>query len=106
MLRMKKLEFLLVLLFLAFTTNAQNIVVETIRITNTVDKENHYSIPKLKDLSNARNAIVDKINSYLLETFDITSYNQSEIDEFRWSDLDFDSEVKSGIAYIHYGGEY
>ncbi len=106
MLSKKKRVFLLILLFVAPTTHAQNMVVEKIRITNTIDKENNSMIPKLKDLSNPRNPIVDKINSYLLETFDITSYKQSEITEFRWSDVDFDSEIKSGIAYIHYGGEY
>jgi hypothetical protein len=103
---MKTITFLLVCITIANATKAQNIIVEKIKITETVDKNTTSDIPKLKDLSNPQNPIVEKINSSLLETFDIPSFNQSEITEFRWYDVKFDAEVKAGIAYIHYGGEY
>jgi hypothetical protein len=101
---MKKLLFALT--FIAHSILAQNIVVEKVKIIETIDKKTASNVPRVKDLSNSQNPIVLKINSHLLEHFDLTSYNQQEIEEFRWYDLDFDSDIKSNLLFIHYGGEY
>ena len=101
---MKKI--IIILLCATHSMIAQNIVVEKVKITETVDKKRVSNIPRVKDLSNAQNAVVSKINSYLLEHFDLNSYNQKEIEEFRWYDVDFDSEVKSGVLFVRYAGEY
>ena len=101
---MKKLLFFLA--FACHTVFAQNILVEKVEIRSTIDKDNVSNIPRLNDLSNPKNPIVAKINSYLLESFELTSYKQSEITEFRWSGVEFKFEVKSGIAWIQYTGEY
>jgi hypothetical protein len=99
-------KFFLALMFASHSMLAQNFVVEKVKITETVDKKTVSNIPRLKDLSNHENPVVSKVNSYLLEHFDLNSYNQHEIEEFRWYDVDFDAEVKSGILYLHYEGEY
>ncbi len=36
----------------------------------------------------------------------INSYHQSELEEFRWYDIEFHSEVKEGIIFIAFVGEY
>ena len=36
----------------------------------------------------------------------INSYHQSELEEFRWYDVEFLSEVKEGIVFIAFAGEY
>lgn len=101
---MKKLFFVF-----ACTTHsilAQNITVEKVLIKETMDKNSVSNIPRVKDISNSHNPVVEKINSYLLEVFDIPSFNSNEITDFRWHEVTFDAEVKSGIIYIHYEGEY
>jgi len=101
---MKKLLFMI--MCATHSILAQNIVVEKVKITETVDKKTVSDIPRVKDFSNPQNPVVSKINSFLLDHFDLTSYNQNEIEEFRWYNVDFDAEVKSGLLYIRYGGEY
>jgi hypothetical protein len=63
-------------------------------------------VPRVKDTANPGNSMVTKINKVILERFEIESFNQKEIKEFNWSGVTFKSEVKSGIAYIRYEGEY
>jgi len=99
-------KMFIILFCVTHSVLAQNIVVEKVQITETIDKKTVSNIPRVKDTSNPRSAVVAKINSYLLESFDLPSYNANEIDEFRWYEVDFDSEVKSGFLYIRYGGEY
>ncbi len=102
---MKKLLFLLVIASQLQTAGAQNIVVEKVQITETIDKKTVSNIPRVSDRGR-QNPNVDKINSFLLETFDIPSYDPRQIKEFRWYDVDFDAEINSGIIYIRYAGEY
>ena len=101
---MRKIFF--VLLCATHSMIAQNIIVEKVKIMETVDKKTASNIPRVKDVSNAQNPVVSKVNSYLLEHFDLNSYDQKEIEEFRWYDVDFDAEVKSNLLYLHYAGEY
>jgi len=91
----------------AVTSFAQsNFVVERIQLTNTIDKESKSFIPKLKDIANPKNPIVAKVNQHFMDRFEITSYNQRELEEFRWSELDFKSEILDNLLYISTSGEY
>jgi len=60
----------------------------------------------LVDTRNSDNKVVAKINNYILETFMIDSFKPAEIAEFRWYDVNFQSEIEDDIAYISFAGEY
>jgi hypothetical protein len=81
-------------------------VVDTIQLTETVDQRSVSDIPRLRDTSNEDNPVVESINSRILDRFMINSYVQSELDEFRWYDVGFSSEIKENILYISFAGEY
>lgn len=86
--------------------SSQNYVVENIKLVETLNNKNVSDIPKLRDLKSDKNPIVDKINARILDIFMIESFVQKEIEEFRWFDVQFNSEVKENILYINYSGEY
>lgn len=69
--------FILVLSYLNSTS--QNIIVQKIKLRNTNYKEYISDIPKLKDLKNPKNTVVEKINNQILEYFMINSFKQKLI---------------------------
>lgn len=63
-------------------------------------------IPRVKDKANPNNAGVAKINSLLLDRFDLKSFNPKDAESFQYSGITFTSQVKSGLLYLEYSGEY
>lgn len=85
-------------------TLAQNVIVEKVKVTRSSDKESSTNIPRVKDTTNPHNEKVAAINIALLEWLELPGY-QSESDEISYL-VDFESEVKADIVYIHITGEY
>lgn len=84
----------------------QKTIVEKIKLIETVDNRYVSEIPKVRDLTNKKNPIVDKINTQILDRFMINSFEQSELEEFRWYEVEFSFEIKENILYISFVGEY
>jgi hypothetical protein len=103
---MKRIALLFTLVFWVVDATSQNIVIEEVPIVETIEKKNTSRLPRFKDLSNRSNPMVSKLNAFVLDVFSLETYNQNEITEFRWYDVKFVSEVKGGIAFIRYEGEY
>lgn len=101
-----KLKLLIVILINTMICFGQTYVVEEVHLTETLENEYVSKIPKLKDLSNADNPVVERINFQILDRFMINSYEQSEIDDFRWFDIEFSSQIDADILYISFSGEY
>jgi hypothetical protein len=101
-----KYKLLIVVLINTLMSYSQEFVIEKVHLTETVDNRYVSEIPKLKDLSNDSNPVVDRINSQILDRFMINSYEQSELEEFRWYDVVCSSEIKDSILYISFSGEY
>jgi hypothetical protein len=102
------MKYILLIITLINTLNcySQEFVVEKVHLTETLENKYVSDIPKLKDLSNDNNPVVDMINSQILDRFMINSYEQSEIDEFRWYGVEYSSEINEDILYISFIGEY
>ncbi|WP_339785968.1 hypothetical protein [uncultured Imperialibacter sp.] len=90
---------------IASETFAQ-IKVDRVKFTETVDNSYVSWLPRLTDEGNPNNMIVKKINSFILDRFMIESFDQQEIEEFRWYEVDFTQEMREDILYIHFAGEY
>lgn len=105
MVRVKKNITLIILLSCSNLTFSQ-IKVEKVELTETVDNRYVSKLPKLTSESEEKIQVVNKINAFILDRFMVESFDQSELEEFRWYDLDFIHEVKEGILYIQFGGEY
>lgn len=104
---MKSILTLLLCLCFVVTLFAQsNFIVEKIQLTNTIDKESKSFVPRLKDNTNPKNPVVAKVNQYLMDHYEINSYNQRELEEFRWSELDFRTEIGENMLFIFSAGEY
>lgn len=103
-----KLKFNLLLLFLlnAPFVFGQQIIVEKVKLIETIDSQYISEIPRVKDLSNKNNKIVEKINAEILDRFMINSFNQNEIKDFRWHEVECGSEIKGDILYIWFKGVY
>lgn len=101
-----KYKLLVIILINTLLSYSQEFVVEKIYLTETIDNRYVSEIPKLKDLSNDSNPIVDRINSLILDRFMINSYEQSKLEEFRWYEVECSSEIKDSILYISFFGEY
>ncbi|MCL2596409.1 MAG: hypothetical protein FWD66_01855 [Paludibacter sp.] len=103
---MKSILFLLFLL-VACVSFGQDIVVEKVRLTNN---DNDVSeIPRVKDLKNANNVAVEKINAQILDRFMITGFEQNEklAEELtNWFGIECSSELKDDILYIWLSGTY
>ena len=83
-----------------------NIIIESIEFTETVDNQYLSYIPKLVDKANSHNEAVAKINKQILDIFMLESYKQEELSEFRWYEVNFQSEIQKDIAYIAFAAEY
>lgn len=105
-LQMNKRFWLATILFV-FVIHAlvaqSNIVVEPVIFKGEGEES---KIPRVKDKTNANNPAVAKINNFLLGRFDLESYDPKKKEDFGYSGITFNSEVKSGILYIDYSGEY
>lgn len=99
-------KLLIVFLINTLISYSQEFVVEKVQLTETVEKKYLSEIPRLKDLSNDRNPVVDGINSQILDRFMINSFVQSELEGFNWYEVRFSSEIKDSILYISFTGEY
>jgi hypothetical protein len=104
----KKMKIKLLLFFLSITIAAygQDIVVEKISLTETVDNSYVSEIPRVRDRRNENNQVVEKINAQILDRFMINSFEQGELEEFRWYDVTTDSQIKGNILHISFAGEY
>lgn len=80
--------------------------IESVKLTETISNQKVSNIPKLIDVSGKNNLIVSKINKAILDRFGINSYDQREITEFRWFDVDFKSEISNDILFIEFSGEF
>lgn len=87
-------------------SHGQRYVVEKIQITETIENMNVSEIPKLKDLSDDDNPVVSSINARILDRFMLNSYDQTEIEEFRWYGVECSSEINEDILYIIFSGVY
>lgn len=105
-LRLLKYMLLLIFLIVSSAVYSQKIIVEKIKLTETIDKKYVSEIPKVRDLTNSNNGIVDIINNQILERFMINSFIQKELEEFRWYEVECSSEIKGNILYISFNGEY
>lgn len=101
-----KYRLLIIILINTLNCYSQKFVVEKVQLTETLENKCVSDIPKLKDLSDDNNPVVDMINSQILDRFMINSYEQSEIDEFRWYGVECSSEIKEDMLYISFTGEY
>lgn len=101
-----KYILLIFILINTLVSYSQGIIVEKIKLTETVDNRYVSEIPKVKDLTNEKNPIVEKINSQILDRFMINSFKQSELEEFRWYEVGCSFEIKENILYISFAGEY
>ena len=99
-------KLLIVFLINTFISYSQEFVVEKVQLTETVDNRSVSEIPRLKDKSDESNPVVDRINSQILDRFMISSYVQSELEEFRWYEVGCSFEIKENILYISFAGEY
>jgi hypothetical protein len=105
---MRNMKYKLVLVFLinAWMSYGQEFVVEKVQLTETVDNRYVSEIPRLKDVINDSNTVVEAINSLILDRFMINSFEQSELDEFRWYEVECSSEINENILYLSFTGEY
>ncbi len=101
-----KYTILLIILINTAIGYSQKIIVEKIKLTETVDNRYVSEIPKVKDLANNKNPVVEKIDSTILDCFMISSFKQEELEEFRWYEVECSSEIKENILYISFAGEY
>ncbi|MBN1949733.1 MAG: hypothetical protein JW801_00925 [Bacteroidales bacterium] len=101
-----KYNLLLVFLINSLISYSQEYVIEIAQLTETVDNKYVSEIPRLKDKSNESNPVVERINSQILDYFMINSFIQSELEEFRWYEVSYSSEIKDSILYISFAGEY
>lgn len=62
--------------------------------------------PRLVDKTNANNQAVEKINLAILDRFMLESFNPEEVNDLRWSYLDFESDIQGDIFFFKFGGEY
>lgn len=95
----------LLLISLLSVCNGQ-VVVDSIRFIETVDKRYVSYIPKVRGISGENSKAIAAINASILDEFMLESFKQSEIEEFRWYDVVFRAEVKSDIVAIAFAGEY
>jgi hypothetical protein len=101
-----KLKLLIVILINTVIGYGQKYVVEKVQLTETLQNTYVSDIPRLKDVSDDNNPVAESINSQILDRFMINSYEQSEIEEFRWSEVEFSSDINEDILYISFSGEY
>jgi hypothetical protein len=99
-------KLLVVFLINTLISYSQEFVVEKVQLTETVDNKYVSELPRLNDKSNESNPVVDMINSQILDRFMINSYVQRELEEFRWYEVGYSSEIKENILYISFAGEY
>jgi len=85
---------------------SQEYVVETVEFIETVDNTYVSEIPRIRDLENENNQIVESINSRILDRFMINSFTQSKLEQFRWYDMVYTSEFIGNILHISFSGEY
>ncbi len=105
---MKYLKYSIILLiFMLGLGFAQtHIVIEAVEFVETVDSQYVSRIPMFVDLQDSNNKAVSKINNYIRDVFMIESFKPEEISEFRWYEVNFQSEIQEDIAYIAFEGEY
>ena len=99
---MNKYGLILIILMITFPVDAQVIVEKA----NFAKGEFTVLIPKLVDQSTDQNEAVNKINQYILEYFDIESFDPEQVEDFRWTELDFESDIKENIFYFSFSGTY
>jgi hypothetical protein len=99
-------KILIVFMINTLISYSQEFVIEKVQLTETVENKYVSEIPKLKDLSNDSNPVVDGINSQILDRFMINSFVQRELKGFNWYEVGYSSEIKENILYISFAGEY
>ncbi len=102
---MRNIFIVSLLLFLSNQTFAQ-FKVDTVELIETVNNKYLSKIPKLVSKSKEKTDVPNKINTFILDRFMIESFNQAELKEFRWYEVDFDHEIKNDILFIAFSGEY
>ena len=103
---MRKLFLFLALLGGNIAFAQENIVVEKLVFTETVDKAYTSDIPHITDRAGGQNQITRKINDAIQERFMLESFDPKSVTEFRWYDVEFEHQMKESVLHIAFRGEY
>ena len=101
-----KTLFAFILTSVALTSFSQDIIVDTVLFTETVDNTSQSKIPFVVDKSGTKTSIAEKINEGIKDRFMFDSFDPDKVTEFSWYDVDFQYEIKAGILLISFSGEY
>ena len=94
---------------------SQEFIVESVDFTDPFYDASITEFPRLKSLSNENSEVVEKINAEILSGLNLDSYDEEDMysqedrDErnmFKWSELEYDSEIKDDILYLTYNFFY
>lgn len=103
---MRVVYLIIITLLFSLCSKAQDITVKAIVFTETVDHSYKSNIPFVIDNTGHKSEVVTKINDAILDRFMIESFDTSEVSEFRWYDVAFESEIKANLLLISFYGEY
>jgi hypothetical protein len=99
----------LILIFFTLTGFAvfsQEISVDTIVFTETLNNAAKSNIPFVIDKSGTKSEIVEKINEQIKDRFMIDSFDPDSVSQFNWSNIDFQYEIESNVLLISFTGDY
>jgi hypothetical protein len=98
------------LFFLICSLKAQNLSqlykVEPISIIESIEKKSVSLIPHVVLSNGKQNEITNAINKEILDRFMMESFKQSELEQFRWYDVDFTYKIQDSILMISFAGSY
>jgi hypothetical protein len=103
---MKKLFLFLSLLGGPVAFSQENIVVEKLVFTDTVEKANASDIPHVTDRAGRQNDITNKINDAIQDRFMFDSFDPKSVTDFTWYGVEFTHQIKEGVLHIAFQGEY
>jgi hypothetical protein len=99
----------LILIFFTLTGFAafsQEISVDTIVFTETINHAAKSNIPFVIDKSGTKSEIVKKINEQIKDRFVIDSFYPDSVSQFNWYNVDFQYEIESNVLLISFTGDY
>lgn len=106
-----KIKIIFIFLLFKSIGFSQDFILEGVKFTEPIYKEVVYEFPRLKSGLKENKPIVDKINKQILSGLMLNGYtkediyskaDQAEMNQFKWSDLEYHSEIKDDILYLNY----
>lgn len=108
-----KIKILFIFLLVKSIGFSQEFILESVKFTEPLYKQVVYEFPRLKSVVKENKPIVDKINKQILSGLMLNSYakedmyskeDRAEGYQFKWSDLEYNYEIKDEILYLtfHY----